>query len=119
MISLPYAEQGARAGIPVLMLHGWSDYLRSFEPVFPHLPSAVRAIAATQRGHGDADRPAGGYSPSDLASDAIALLDSLGIERAVVVGHSMGAWVAQRIAIEHPERVDGVVLAGAIRPSGT
>jgi pimeloyl-ACP methyl ester carboxylesterase len=117
MISLPYAEQGARTGVPVLMLHGWSDSLRSFEPVFPHLPSTVRAIAATQRGHGDADRPAGGYSPSDLASDAIALLDSLGIERSVVVGHSMGAWVGQRIAIEHPERVEGLVLAGAIGPS--
>jgi pimeloyl-ACP methyl ester carboxylesterase len=117
MITLPYTEKGA--GTPVLMLHGWTDSQRSFEPVFPHLPSAVRAIAPTQRGHGDADRPADGYSPSDLAGDAVALLDSLGIDRAVLVGHSMGAWVAEQIAIEHPERVDGVVLVGAIGSTST
>jgi pimeloyl-ACP methyl ester carboxylesterase len=115
-IALPYVEQGDPDGIPVLMLHGWSDSWRSYEPVLPHLPAHVRAIAVTQRGHGDAERPAGGYAPSDLAADAVAVLDRLGIERAVVVGHSMGAWVAERVAIDHPDRVHGIVLAGAIGP---
>jgi pimeloyl-ACP methyl ester carboxylesterase len=115
-IQLPYVEHGDPDGMPVLMLHGWSDSWRSFEPVLDHLPAGVRAIAATQRGHGDADRPVEGYAPADFAADAVALLDSLEIERAVVVGHSMGAWVAERIALDHPDRVDGVVLAGAIGP---
>jgi pimeloyl-ACP methyl ester carboxylesterase len=115
-ISLPYVEQGDPGGVPVLMLHGWSDSWRSFEPVLPHLPAGVRAIAATQRGHGDAERPADGYAPRDFAADAVALLDSLEIERAVIVGHSMGAWIAERLAIDHPGRVLGVVLAGAIGP---
>jgi pimeloyl-ACP methyl ester carboxylesterase len=84
--------------------------------VLPHLPPEIRAIAVTQRGHGDAERPAEGYAPSDLAGDAVALLDTLEIERAVVVGHSMGAWVAERVAIDHPDRVGGIVLAGAIGP---
>jgi non-heme chloroperoxidase len=115
-IALPCVEQGDKDGIPVLMLHGWSDSWRSYEPVLPHLPRELRAIVPTQRGHGDAERPAEGYTPGDLASDAVALLDRLEVERAVVVGHSMGAWVAERVAIDHPDRVRGLVLAGAIGP---
>jgi pimeloyl-ACP methyl ester carboxylesterase len=118
-IALPYVEQGDPDGVPVLMLHGWSDSWRSYEPVLPHLPHELRAVAVTQRGHGDAERPAEGYTPSDFATDAVALLDTLEIERAVVVGHSMGAWVAERVAIDHPDRVRGLVLAGAIGPIDT
>lgn len=47
----------------MVLLHGYSDSLRSFDLLMPHLPGSVRAIAVTQRGHGDADRPAGGYGP--------------------------------------------------------
>lgn len=118
-IRLPYVEHGDADGVPVLMLHGWSDSWRSFEPMLGHLPSGVRAIAASQRGHGDAGRPADGYTPADFAADAVRLLDALEIERAVVVGHSMGAWIAERMALDAPERVDGLVLAGAIGPVDT
>jgi pimeloyl-ACP methyl ester carboxylesterase len=81
--------------------------------VLPHLPDDIRAIAVTQRGHGDAPKPESGYRIEDLAGDVIGLLDDLGIERAILVGHSMGSWVAQQVAIDHPERVIGVVLAGS------
>ena len=111
-VRVEYAEHGPADGAPVLFLHGYSDSWRSFEPVLPHLPASIRALAVTQRGHGDADRPYSGYGTSDFAADAVALLDSLGIGSAVVVGHSMGAAVAQRIALDHPGRVDGLVFAG-------
>ena len=113
MIELPYVEQGDATGVPVVMLHGVTDSWRSFEHVLPHLPDDIRAIAVTQRGHGDAPRPESGYLIEDLAGDAVDLLDELGIERAIILGHSMGSWVAQRIAIDHPERVIGTVLAGS------
>jgi len=113
MTALPYVEQGDATGIPVLMLHGVTDSWRSFELVMPHLPEDIRAIAATQRGHGDAPKPDSGYLIEDLAGDAVELMDDLGVERAVVVGHSMGSWVAQRIAIDHPDRLMGMVLAGS------
>jgi non-heme chloroperoxidase len=113
MTPLPYVEQGDATGIPVLMLHGVTDSWRSFELALPHLPDDIRAIAVTQRGHGDAPKPERGYLIEDLASDAVELLDDLGIERAVAVGHSMGSWVVQRIAIDHPERLIGAVLAGS------
>jgi non-heme chloroperoxidase len=112
MIKLPYVEQGDATGVPVVMLHGVTDSWRSFEPVLPHLPDDVRAIAVTQRGHGDAPKPESGYLIEDFAEDVAGLMDELDLGPAIVVGHSMGTMVAQRIAIEHPERVLGLVLAG-------
>jgi pimeloyl-ACP methyl ester carboxylesterase len=112
-IRLPYAESGDPAGTPVLLLHGYTDSWRSFEPVLPHLPGSLRAIALSQRGHGDADRPAAGYRAAHLAADLAALADVLGLGPAIVVGNSMGAQVAQRFAIDHPERTLGLVLIGA------
>ena len=80
--------------------------------MLPHLPRALRAIAPTQRGHGGTGRPAQGYTPADFAADAVALLDALGMERAIVVGHSMGSQIALRLALDHPGRVHGLVLIG-------
>ncbi|HEX6583618.1 MAG TPA: alpha/beta hydrolase [Thermoleophilaceae bacterium] len=117
MTYLPYVEHGDPDGIPVVMLHGVTDSWRSFEPVLPHLPDSIRAIAVTQRGHGDAPKPDGGYLIEDLAADVVELMDDLELGPAIVVGHSMGSWVTQRIAIDHPERLLGVVLAGSF--SGT
>ena len=113
MIELPYVEQGDTSGVPVVMLHGATDSWRSFEPVLPHLPDDIRAVAISLRGHGDAPKPESGYSIEDLAGDAVALMEELDLGAAVLVGHSMGTMVAQRIAIQAPERVLGLVLAGA------
>lgn len=112
-LTLPYVEQGDPDGVPVVFLHGVTDSWRSFEGVLPCLPSSIHAFAVTQRGHGDADRPEGIYRLEDFAGDVAAFLDAVDIERAVIVGHSMGSYVAQRFALDFPERTLGVVLAGA------
>ncbi len=112
-VALEAVLQGSPAGYPVVFLHGATDSWRSFEPVLPQLPASIRAIALSQRGHGDSGRPDGDYDPSDFAADVAAVLDRLGIERAVIAGHSMGSHVAQRFAIDHPDRTAGLVLAGA------
>ncbi|RWK95514.1 MAG: alpha/beta hydrolase [Mesorhizobium sp.] len=112
-LSVPCVEHGNPAATPLLLLHGYTDGWRSFEPVLQKFPASVRAIAFTQRGHGEAGKPAEGYTPRDFASDAVALLDRLGIGRAVIAGHSMGSFVAQRIAIDYPDRVAGLVLEGS------
>ena len=109
---LTYAEQGDPLGIPVLLLHGATDSWRSFERVLPHLPDSIRAIAVTQRGHGESSRPEGGYRTSDFAADLVALMDALDLETAVIAGHCMGGSVAQRFALDYPERTQGLVLAG-------
>lgn len=112
-LDLPWAECGDATGLPVVLLHGYTDSWRSFEPVLPHFPASIRAILPTQRGHGDAGRPEVGYRLQDFAGDLAALLDALGIGTAVIVGHSMGSAVAQRFALDHAERVAGLVLAGS------
>ena len=112
-VRLPYAEQGDPSGVPVLLLHGVTDSWRSFERVLPHVPDSIHAFALTQRGHGDAERPASGYRTRDFAGDVAAFADALGLGPAVVVGHSMGCTNAMRFAIDHPERVRGLVLAGS------
>ena len=112
-VTLPYVEHGDPAGTPVVLLHGITDSWRSFEPVLPYLPGSIRAFALTQRGHGDADRPATGYHPRHFAADVAAFLDSQGIVSAVVAGHSMGSTLALRFALDFPERTRGIVPMGA------
>jgi non-heme chloroperoxidase len=111
-VTLEYVEHGDPNGTPVIFLHGVTDSWRSFEHVLPHLPPSIRAIAITQRGHGDSSRPDQGYAYGDFAADVAAFIDAKGVSRAVVVGHSMGGMVAQRFAIDHPERTRGLVLLG-------
>ncbi|HET7203506.1 MAG TPA: alpha/beta hydrolase, partial [Steroidobacteraceae bacterium] len=70
-------------------------------------------VALTQRGHGDADRPETGYRPADFAADVDAFIEAMGLGPVVLVGHCMGATVAQRFAIDYPERLLGLVLLGS------
>ncbi len=109
-LSLSYVDQGDRAAPAVVLLHGLTDSWRSFARVLPHLPASFRAIAVSQRGHGDSDKPDGGYRIRDFASDLADLLDGLNLTRAVIVGHSSQGLVAQRYAIDNPTRTAGIVL---------
>jgi pimeloyl-ACP methyl ester carboxylesterase len=112
-VMLQYVEQGDPSGVPVLLLHGYADSWHSFERVLPHLPESIRAFALTQRGHGDASRPAAGYRSHDFAADLAAFMDALHLEAAVIAGGSSGGFVARRFAIDHPERTLGLVLVGS------
>jgi pimeloyl-ACP methyl ester carboxylesterase len=109
-LNLSYAEQGSESGPVVLLLPGPTDSWRSYEPVLDHLPHWIRAIAVSQRGHGDSDKPDSGYGVEDFAGDVIELLNALEIDRAVLVGHSGSCLVARRVALDHPTRVAGLVL---------
>jgi pimeloyl-ACP methyl ester carboxylesterase len=113
-VRLPYVEQGDERGTPVIFLHGYPDSWFAVSTMLPYLPLSLRVIAPTQRGWGDASRPAHGYTMDDYATDALAFMDALGIKKAVVAGHSMGSLIAQRVAIRQPERVLGLVLIGSV-----
>ena len=110
---LSYVEQGDPSGVPLLLLHAIADSWRSFELVLSNLPESIHAFALTQRGHGDAGRPARGYHPRDFAADLAAFMDVLHLQAAVVVGGSSGGFVARRFAIDHPERTLGLVFLGS------
>lgn len=113
-VTVAYAAKGDPAGLPLVLLHGITDSHRSFAPLMAELPDSVRAIALTARGHGDSDKPGGRYGLDMFAADVAAALDALRLPSAVILGHSMGSMVAQRFAIDHPGRVRGLALAGAM-----
>ena len=112
-VTLQYVEQGDPSGIAVLLLHGVTDSWHSFESVLAYMPDSIHAFALTLRGHGDASRPPTGYRYADFSADVAAFMDVIGLESAVLVGHSMGRAIAQRYAIDQPQRTLGLVLMGA------
>lgn len=99
--------------LPVVFLHGYGSRLESWRLVQPALAADRLTVSLDQRGFGLSERPADGYGPDGHAQDVVALLDRLGIEKAVVVGHSYGGGVALRVALDHPERVAGLALVSA------
>lgn len=108
----------AGSGAPVLMIHGFasSHFVNWVSPGwFKTLTEAgYRAIAFDHRGHGLSSKSydEADYTPSKMAGDAVALLDHLGVERAHVMGYSMGARVSAFLALAAPERVATLVFGG-------
>jgi pimeloyl-ACP methyl ester carboxylesterase len=111
-LRLRYAETGPPGGAPVLFLHGWPDSWFSWSRVLPLLPGTMRCLAIDQRGFGDSDKPDAGYTIPQMADDALAFLDALGIDRAAVAGHSFGTFVARQAAIAQPRRIAALALIG-------
>jgi len=114
-VTVAHVDTGPETGMPVLLLHAWGESRQSFDRLLPALPAGVRVIALDQRGHGDAGKPATGYTLADAAADVVAFLDELGESSAVLVGSSSGGYVAQQVAVSWPGRVSGLVLVGAPR----
>lgn len=111
-ITMRYVESGPSTGEPLILLHGMNDSSRSWSLMLPFMEKKYHIYALDLRGHGDTDKPTSGYAPEDMAEDVIAFMDALKIEKASFVGHSMGSFIAQYLVIDHPERVDKVVLIG-------
>lgn len=112
-VRLAYVEQGPRDGLPVILLHGLSDSHCSYDLMRPLLPRSWRVFAVTQRGHGLSSKPETGYDMRDFARDVGAFMDAVGVERAVLVGHSMSTAISLATATEYRARVAGVILIGA------
>jgi non-heme chloroperoxidase len=111
-LTLKYVESGNVSGIPVILLHGYTDSWRSFERVLPYLPESIRTFTLTQRGHGDAGRPAKGYGIHDFAGDVFAFMNALHLGPVVIIGGSSGGIIARRFAIDHTPQTLGLVLIG-------
>jgi pimeloyl-ACP methyl ester carboxylesterase len=111
---LHVAEQGSAKDSPaILLLHAFVDSWFSFQPLLAQLPpQSCYAIAPDQRGHGRSEVPVGGFEVEDFARDAVALLDALGIESAVIVTASSASFTGRLLAECFPERVAGLLLLG-------
>ncbi|MCW5657373.1 MAG: alpha/beta hydrolase [Burkholderiaceae bacterium] len=116
-VQLEIAEQGARDGVPVVLLHGITDSRLSYEPMWQQLPKHWHTIAVSVRGHGESDRPPH-YALADIAGDVALLAEALQLQPMVVVGHSMGAAVAMQLAIDRPDLVRALVGIGAFASFG-
>ena len=114
-VSVPYVSAGPAAAAPVVLLHAWGESRRSFDRLLPLLPRTIHAVAMDLRGHGDADKPAAGYSLAEVAADVAAFMDAAGVPSAVLLGSSSGGYVAQQVAVTSPHRVTGLVLVGSPR----
>jgi 3-oxoadipate enol-lactonase len=105
------AYEVAGAGPPLLLVHGLGYARWGWEPVVPALAEEFTVLTFDNRGIGASDVPEGPYSARAMAGDAVSVLDAAGIDRAHLVGTSLGGMAAQELAIGWPERVDRLVLA--------
>jgi pimeloyl-ACP methyl ester carboxylesterase len=96
----------AGEGDPLLLLHGWPQHGGMWDPLLGELSERHRVLVPDLRGFGRSEAPPGDYGKHALAADVLALMDAEGIERAAVVGHDWGGWIAWLLALEHPQRVE-------------
>lgn len=116
-LSLRIVETGPASGAPVLLMHGWGACIYTYRYLLRALANAGRrAIAYDLRGHGLSDKPRGevNYTTAALLGDAVGLLDALGLERADIVGHSLGGGIALHLGLSAPERVGRLVVAAPV-----
>ena len=109
-IGIYYEEHGD--GPALLLVPGIPAISSDWFPFVERLTDRFRVVVYDNRGSGRSDAPPGPYSVPQLAADAVAVLDTLAIERAHVFGVSLGGMVAQELALGSPERVDRLVLGG-------
>jgi pimeloyl-ACP methyl ester carboxylesterase len=101
------------SGPPLLLLHGIGDSSASWVPLMRPLADEFTVIAPDLLGHGESDKPRADYSVAAFANGMRDLLDVLGIDRATVVGHSLGGGVAAQLTYQHPTRVERLALVAS------
>lgn len=109
-VDVAYVDSGGE-GPPLVLIHGLSSYIGFWEYQIPYFARTHRVLALDLPGYGASGRPDAPYTPpwyADVVSDWMA---AVGVDRAAVIGHSMGGQVATWLALEHPERVDRLVLS--------
>lgn len=112
-----HVEQQGQGDMTLLFLHFYGGSARTWDHVVDVLKKDYNCIAYDHRGWGDSDKSAVSYTIKDLADDAQALIQELGLKRYVLVGHSMGGKTAQLLASRRPAGLEGLVLVAPSPPS--
>ncbi|GBQ29187.1 putative hydrolase [Gluconacetobacter sacchari DSM 12717] len=121
-IDMAYIDRGPRDGRPVILVHGYTDSARDWLPALSAFAPRDRLILIDLRGHGHSSKPECCYALVDFAWDIRLLMERLGLQRADLVGHSLGSLVVQVFAENRPDRVKHVVLiasTGGLSPTPT
>ncbi len=114
-VDFHYAEAGGGEEV-VLCLHGWPQHWYEWRHLMPALADRYRVIALDLRGFGWSEAPADGYEKENLASDVLAVLDELGIERVNLVGHDWGGWIGFLLCLREPERFQRYLALNILPP---
>jgi pimeloyl-ACP methyl ester carboxylesterase len=112
-----HVTQQGSGDLAIVFLHYYGGSSRTWERVASRLTDRYRIVASDHRGWGESEAPAEGYRIADLAADAEGVIATLGLERYILVGHSMGGKVAQLIASRRPGGLRGLVLVAPSPPS--
>ena len=110
------AEAGDEGAPAVVLLHGWPQTSHLWRHVGPSLADRHHVLMPDLRGFGETEVTEDGMDPETFATDQVALLDALGIERAGVVGHDWGGYTAFLLAARHPGRITAVLACNAPHP---
>lgn len=107
----------AGEGDPIVLVHGWPQHWWIWRGVIPPLVGAgYRVICLDLRGHGWSDAPPDGYDKEQLATDVLAALDTLGVERFKLMGHDWGGFASFLVALRAPERVEKLMVLSIVHP---
>lgn len=112
-----HIKQRGSGDLALVFLHYYGGSSRTWDRVANKLSDRYRIVAIDHRGWGDSEAPADAYRIADLAADAEGVIETLGLQRYVLVGHSMGGKVAQLIASRRPRGLEGLVLVAPSPPS--
>lgn len=111
--TLHYRDIGPTGGTPIVLIHGVMGHAREWDVVTGRLGMRNRVVAIELRGHGDSDW-APPYTVDRMAEDVASAIETIGLGRVVLVGHSLGGLVSMVLAARRPELVDGVVILDAV-----
>jgi pimeloyl-ACP methyl ester carboxylesterase len=109
------AEAGSGEDV-VLCLHGWPQHWYEWRHLMPALADRHRVLAMDLRGFGWSDAPRDGYEKENLASDVLAVLDELGLERVKLVGHDWGGWIGFLLCLREPRRCSHYQALNILHP---
>lgn len=114
-IEFHVAEAGSGDDV-VLCLHGWPQHWFEWRHLMPALADRHRVLALDLRGFGWSDAPRDGYEKENMATDVLAVLDALGLERVKLVGHDWGAWLGFLLCLRAPQRFERYLALNILPP---
>jgi len=114
-IDFHFAEAGAGADV-VLCLHGWPQHWYEWRYLMPALADRHRVLALDLRGFGWSEAPRDGYEKENMATDVLAVLDELGLERVKLIGHDWGGWIGFLLCLRDPQRFERFLALNILPP---